>query len=152
MIAHDSHILEVKRESHILAQPLAEHDSRVLGVKHGSHALAQKRVVRFPATVAFERECCVLKQRCVDRVAKCEHRVLEQRQTVRFPATMASQRECRVSLSEHEHHVWCIQCCLPFLFVDGELDVFVDDQQYTLLVKVVANPLQIEFAQCRSKP
>ena len=36
---------------------------------------------------------------------------------------------------------------LQRLFVDGELDVFVDDQQSAWLAGVNANPLQTEFAE-----
>ena len=66
------------------------------------------------------------------RVAhECEQRVLLQKRGI-----------------EHELRVWCQHYYLQPLFADGELDVFVDDQQSAWLVGVIVNPLQIEFAKC----
>ena len=71
----DFRVLRVKCEDHIRVQSFAEHDSRVLGTKcgyripvqqktgRGSCVLAQRCAVLFFASVAFECERRVLKQR-----------------------------------------------------------------------------------------
>ena len=48
---------------------------------------------------------------------------------------------------ERELRIWCQQYCFQHLFVDGELDVFIDDQKSSWHGGAVANPLQIEFAE-----
>ena len=69
---------------------------------------------------------------------------------VLFSATVSFERECRILKqgrgTESELHVCANNTFFNFFFIDGELDVFVIDQQSTWLVGVVAKPLQTEFA------
>ena len=64
----------------------------------------------------------------------------------------AREREHHILLQkcgvESELRVWCQNTGVKAaLFADGELDVFIDDQQSVWLVGVDVNPLQIEFAE-----
>ena len=84
-----------------------------------SHVLAQ---------LEAEHELHVLALKCAAR--EREHRVLLQKYE-----------------AERELRIWCQQHCLQPLFADSELGVFIDDQQSAWLARVVANPLQTEFAE-----
>ena len=76
--------------------------------------------------------------------ARRELRILALKYEAREHEHRILLQKCRV---ERELHIWCQHHYLQPLFVDGELDVFVDDQQSTWLAKVIINPMQTEFAE-----
>ena len=136
MTERDSRILKV-REGRVLTQSLPERGYRALEqlmAEHEHRVLGQRHIIRFPAIAAFEREYCIF----LTSASVCECHILKQGLADRAPVAVA---ECKC-------HVWCTLHCFQLLFANGELDVFVDDQQSSWLVGVVANPLLTEFTQC----